>query len=212
MLYCNYMTYLYKTDAILLNAKNRGERDKLLSFYSRHFGQINILGKSLRTTASKLSSNLTLFSRLNLGFVSKKSGQNSNGATWLLTEAIEINPFLNIKKNDQKFLLAGRWSLFLERFLRGPQEDIRLWELILGGFKFLDKENLNEKEIEALDLVFKLRILRELGYLNEEEINLPIFNNEWRSFPQEKKFLAEIVKNLGNHQKILNQSIIHSHL
>ncbi|OGZ31711.1 MAG: hypothetical protein A3H02_01450 [Candidatus Niyogibacteria bacterium RIFCSPLOWO2_12_FULL_41_13] len=191
------MSNLYKTDAILLDYSERNERDKLLVFYAKNFGKINILGKGVRSAQSKLGPNLALFSLLEIVFVAKKSfsssNGNANGNNWLLTDAAEIDSFPSVKKNEKKFFLAGNWSLFLKRFIIGPQEDALLWKIILSGFDFLNKQNLNGEDLKNFDLLFKLNALKELGHLNHEKIDFPLT-------------LPQIAKNQKICEEILAQS------
>lgn len=192
------MSSLYKTEAVLLDYSERNERDKLLIFYAKNFGRINILGKGVRSAQSKLAPNLMIFSRLEIVFVAKKSFSFSNGNGWLLTDAAEIDPFLNVKNNDEKFFKAGEFALFLKRFIAGQQEDAELWKIILGGFNFLDKQNLNNEDFKNFGLLFKLKILKELGHLNYEGLNIPIFSEEWT--------LTQIAKNQKKYKEILDKS------
>lgn len=192
------MAYLYKTQAILLNREDKNEKDKLLSFYAKNFGRIGVLGKGLRSAQSKLAPNLMIFSRLEIVFVAKKSSQSLNGNGWLLTDAAEIDPFLSVKNNDEKFFKAGEFALFLERFIAGQQEDANLWKIIIGGFNFLDKQNLNSEDLKNFDLLFKLKILKELGHLNYEEIDASIFLEDWP--------LTQIARNQKTYKEILNKS------
>lgn len=206
------MSGLYKTEALLLNYNERNERDKLLIFYAKNFGKIGVLGKGVRSAQSKLAPSLALFSRLEIVFVAKKSSSSSEGNGWLLTDAAEADPFLSVKNNDEKFFKAGEFALFLERFIAGQQEDAELWKIILGGFDFLDKQNLNGEDLKNLGLLFKLRILKELGHLDSEEIKIPIFSNEWIFENKEKNFLEEIAKNQKTFKEILDKSERHSQL
>lgn len=192
------MSNLYKTEAILLDYSERNERDKLLIFYAKDFGKIGVLGRGIRSAQSKLAPNLTVFSRLEIVFVAKKSSLSSNGNGWLLTDAAEIDPFLGVKKNDEKLFKAGEFALFLERFIAGQQEDANLWKIIIGGFDFLDKQNLNSEDLKNLDLLFKLRVLKELGHLNYEEINASIFLEEWT--------LTQIAQSQKTYKEILDKS------
>src|SRR3989344_3529699 len=112
------MSNLYKTDAILVDYSERNERDKLLVFYAKNFGKINILGKGVRSAQSKLGPNLALFSLLEIVFVAKK------------------------------FFPGGHLSVFLKKFIIGPQEGALLWKIILSGFDFLNKQNLNGEDLK----------------------------------------------------------------
>lgn len=192
------MSNLYKTEAILIDYDERNERDKLLIFYAKNFGKIGVLGKGIRSAQSKLAPNLALFSRLEIVFVAKKSFSSSNGNGWLLTDAAEIDPFLGVKNNDEKFFKAGEFALFLERFIAGQQEDAGLWKIIIGGFDFLNKQNLNSEDLKNLDLLFKLKILKELGHLNYEKMDASIFSEEWT--------LTQIARNQKTFKEILDKS------
>lgn len=192
------MSGLYKTEAILLDCNERNERDKLLIFYAKNFGKIGVLGKGIRSAQSKLAPNLMVFSRLEIVFVAKKSSSSSNGNGWLLTDAAEIDPFLGVKNNDEKLFKAGEFALFLERFIAGQQKDANLWKIIINGFNFLDKQNLNSEDLKNLDLLFKLRVLKELGHLNYEEIDASIFLEEWT--------LIQIAQNQKACKEILDES------
>ena len=78
----------YKTKAFILKKTERGEADEALTVFSREFGRIEILAKSVRKIASKLRPGVEIFYLSDIEFIQGKTYK-------ILTEAIAIKKFSN---------------------------------------------------------------------------------------------------------------------
>lgn len=160
-----------------MNYRSAGEADRIYFLFTKEYGWLQVLAQGIRNYSSKLRPSLSLFSLAEVGFISRKS-------IWLLTQCQEIWPFLGIRNNDSKLEIVGQWSLFLERFLRGPEKNLLLWESIVQSFYFLndtDFSGANLKNfrlaLKNFSLYFKLLVLKNLGYIDAKEIPA-VFNHQ----------------------------------
>ena len=68
------MSYIAKTEAIVLKSMKYRETSKIVTFYTKQFGKITGLVKSARSAKNKFGSSLNLFSHIEL-VIYKKEGK-----------------------------------------------------------------------------------------------------------------------------------------
>ena len=93
------MIKTYKTVGIVLNQKNFFEADRLLTVFTKDFGRLRLLAKSVRKLNSRKRGHLELFSQVKI--VCAK-GKNLD----LITEAETVNNFSTLRRNLNRVRIA----------------------------------------------------------------------------------------------------------
>jgi DNA repair protein RecO (recombination protein O) len=144
----------YRTQAVVLGRKNLNEADSLIYFFTKEFGLIKVLGKSMRKISSKLKSGVADFNFEEIEFVQGKKFK-------ILTDIYSVKKFPEINKDlKKKKLCHFICDSFLE-FVREPEKDVRFWYLLLFTFGLLDKWG---KNIYLIYQFFTWHFLKMLGF------------------------------------------------
>ena len=114
----------FKTEAIVLGEKEFGAQDKIFSVFTKKYGKIEVLAKSIRKIKAKLQGGLQVLNHLSLEFI---KGRNFN----IATDIIVKNEFLDIKHSSIKFRAAYYISHLLNTLVKEEEKDERVWDLIL---------------------------------------------------------------------------------
>src|SRR3989338_7335833 len=86
----------YHTDALVLGARARGEADMMISAYTKDFGGVTVLAKSVRLEKSKLRGALDMFSLAHIGFVAGRD-------IYRLTHAESLCVFPRLREDMFRF-------------------------------------------------------------------------------------------------------------
>lgn len=122
----------YRSKGIIFRKTDRGEADQLLTIYTKDFGKLEILGKAVRKTSSKLRSGAEIFYLSEIEFIQGKAHKT-------LTDAILIEKFKNIRNDFKKLTIAYKISEVLDNLVSGQEPDEKLWQLLCQTFERLDK-------------------------------------------------------------------------
>lgn len=154
------MTTKYKTPAFIFKKTDRNESDKLFSVFTKDFGRLDVSAKALRKHTSKLRSGIDIFFLSEIEFI-----QGKNKKT--LTDAVAIERFNNISKNLVKFKIAHRIGEVLDNFIKGQEEDIKVFNLLKEVFCKLNNQELTDKKCIMVYHYFLWNVLSLLGYRPE---------------------------------------------
>ncbi len=147
----------YRSKGIVINKADRGEADQLFSVYTKSFGRVEILGKSIRKISSKLRPGIDIFYFVEIEFIQGKGYK-------ILTDATPINKFKNLRKSLKRLLIAHRIAEVSDKLIKGEEKDHKIWDLILEVFEKLDEESSKLKDLDLLFCYFLFSFLSELGY------------------------------------------------
>jgi len=148
-----------KTEAIVLFEKEIGEADKLFILYTKEFGKIEVLGKSVRRARAKLRGGLQSLNYIFLEFVEGKN-------FFIATDAVLKDNFSNIK-SDHKRYRAALYVCGLLDELTKEEGDRNIWKLINITLKdFNGMENANSRFALILRF-FEWNLLSFLGFKPE---------------------------------------------
>src|SRR3989344_6777177 len=125
------MTVHYKTEGFVFKKEERLEADRIFSVFTKDFGRVEIVGKSIRKINAKLRGNIEVFSLSEIEFIQGKSQKT-------LTDVILIQKFSSLIDNPEKLLLAIKISKVIDDFVKGQEEDEKIWDLIIDAFKKLN--------------------------------------------------------------------------
>jgi len=134
------MSEYYKTSGFVIAKNDLKEADQLFSFYSRDFGKIKILGRSIRKIKSKLRAGVDTMYFSELEFVQGKGYKT-------LTDALAIEKYRNIKCDLDKLEIANRICETANNLLHGQEKDESIFCLIDDTFKRLNDGVLNQELI-----------------------------------------------------------------
>jgi len=145
-----------KARAIVLEQEARGEADKRFILFSKEFGRIEIMGKSIRKIDSKLKGGITLFSLCNIEFI---QGRHYKILTFSSTE----KEFAGIRGSLNKLKIAYQIREIANKLIVEPEKDLRLWDFILATFTDLNQLPITDCQLQTFYHFFSWRLLAFLG-------------------------------------------------
>jgi DNA repair protein RecO (recombination protein O) len=146
----------YRTKGIILDKKDRGEADQMLSIFTEDFGLISVLAKSVRKIGSKLRPGAEIFCFSEIEFIQGKIGK-------ILTDAVLIKKFGRLRENLTKFKLAREMSDILRSAIIGQEKDGNIWDLIRSFLEAIEKVSAIEGA-SAIYYSFLCKFFSILGY------------------------------------------------
>ena len=167
----------YKAKAIVLEQEARGEADKRFTLFSKEFGRIEVVGKSIRKIDSKLKGGITLFSLCNVEFI---QGRHYKILTFSRTE----KEFADIKGSLNKLKIAYQIQEIANKLIVEPEKDLRLWDFILATFTHLNQLLITDCELQAFYHFFLVEISFHTNLYNILKCLILILLNEIRNFPK----------------------------
>ncbi len=149
------------TEAIVLKIKPYRENDSLITVYSKEYGLLELLAKSIRKQGSKLAGHLNLLQQSKILII------NGKGFDYL-SAASSYNSFLSIREDYDKIICAQEIvKIFLSQVKENQKEE-DLFFLLENYFQAIndDKEFSSDKSL-IYKLKFILSFIKINGYLPE---------------------------------------------
>lgn len=117
------MRELY-SKALVLERKNAGEVDGMISLFTEDFGKIVAFAKSVRKPTSKLSAHLQPLTFIKVRFIQRQGPRDG----WAIVDCLYDDDFsgLDVSKRSDMLPIIG----FLNSFLFEFQTDRKLWAYI----------------------------------------------------------------------------------
>jgi len=150
----------YRTQGFIVRKINLGETDQLFTIYTKDFGKLEILGRAIRKTSSKLRSGAEIFYLSEIEFIQGKIHKT-------LTDAILIDKFKNLRKSLKRLATAYKISEVLDAMLRGQESDEKIWGLLNETFEKLNSPRMPNTEYQMLYYYFLWNFISILGYQQE---------------------------------------------
>ena len=150
----------YRTRGFILKKADRGEADRIFTVYTKDFGKLEILGKAIRKISSKLRPGAEIFYFSEIEFIQGKTHK-------ILTDAILIEKFENLKNNLNKLKIAYKISQVLDNLVFGQEPDEKIWQLLEETFRKLNKLEITGPKLELLYYYFFWNLISLLGYQPE---------------------------------------------
>ncbi len=147
----------YRTHGIILSSYKRGEADEVFTLYTKDFGRVDVLGRSIRKSSSKLKMGMSLFSLVEVGFIQGKSYNT-------LTDVIPLYQFKNARDDLGKLSLFYRISEIVRSLVYGEEKDEDIFSFLLKSFKRIDKKDFKKNELKLFYCFFVFNLLYFLGY------------------------------------------------
>lgn len=162
---------MYQTQGIIIKKQNKGENDKLITFFTKDYGKIVLIVRGVRKNTSKLSGHLEFLTFSEIGFVLGKVYK-------VLTSAIEIDRFSSIKNNLKKLKIADHMSDLIFKYTQFEEKDDKIFNLVSSAFTYLDEKKFSDLELEYLLRYFEYKFLTILGYQPNEKFVLDFFSEK----------------------------------
>ncbi len=148
----------YFTPSFVLSSRSKGEADREFTLFSKKFGRIEAVGKSIRKIDSKLRGGILPFSVSRVEFIQGRYYK-------IITHTETVCDFSQFKNNLYKLRAAYKIRNVTEKLIKGQDGDDRIWQLIINTFKVLEK--LDPHQAGLLYLFFSFKLLSLLGYRPE---------------------------------------------
>ena len=133
--YLNYDPMLYQ--GIVIKKTDTGEHNQLVTLYTKEFGKVTAVAKSLKKNTSKQAGHLDILNLANFIFVSGKNYP-------IITSAQSLETFNGIKASLAKSFLAFFFLEALDNLVYENDKDPALWDFLNSKLEELDKlETLN---------------------------------------------------------------------
>ncbi|HKC04321.1 MAG TPA: DNA repair protein RecO [Patescibacteria group bacterium] len=146
----------YTSVGIVLARRNFGEADRILVVYSKNFGRISLMAKGIRRPKSRKRGHVEVFSLVNFQAV---SGRGLD----MMTEAVLIDDFKDVRKSLNKISLAYYFAEVIGRITHEGETNIDLFTLIVESLNKLKKT----KGLKNLRMNFIKDLLTIMGYWPE---------------------------------------------
>lgn len=169
------------TECVVLNRKNFGEADRLLTIYTKDFGKISALAKGIRRPTSRKSGHLEPGSWCKI-FLAK--GKNID----LLTEVVVLNAYGIDNFTQAKAAKVYHFLEIVDQLTAANQKNIEVFDLLV---KFLDTCK-SEENFNLTASVFKIKLLKKLGFFSSYNLK----------DSKAKDFLALLEKHDSNQPQI----------
>ena len=133
------MSEYYQTQGIVLSQNDFREADQVFEIYTKDFGRLNILARSIRKIKSKLRSGIDLFSFSEIEFIQGKVYKT-------LTNAIALDKYRQVKKDLNKLKTFYQIRELSNDLIHGQKQDEEIFYLLnqvfnkLNSCQFLDEQ------------------------------------------------------------------------
>ncbi|HLG70875.1 MAG TPA: DNA repair protein RecO, partial [Chloroflexota bacterium] len=124
--------HLYRTEAIVLDRKDFGEADRLLTLYTPGLGKVRAIAKGARRTTSRLSGHIELFTHTELLLA---TGRNLD----IITQSQLIRSHEGLREDLWRAALGFHVLELVNHFSEERLENPAVWEALLEVLRRLDE-------------------------------------------------------------------------
>jgi DNA repair protein RecO (recombination protein O) len=144
---------LYRTEGIVLRARDFQETDRLLSVLTRRLGKVSAIVKGVKRPHSKLAGGTQPFCYSSLQFA---EGRNLD----VVTQCVPRDAFYGLRQDLEKMAHASYMAELVDALTEERSPSPRLFDLLLSALA--ETERTNQPNVVAR--VFELRLLWLSGY------------------------------------------------
>lgn len=152
------MKRTFKTEGIVIKRANYGEADRILTFYTKHYGKLRAMAKGVRRLTSRKGGNVELFNDVIIFLV---KGKNLD----IVTEVQVIDVFKTWRKNLIKVGVAYYFCELVDKLTPEEQPNQQVFRLLKDALGQISK-----RELRHLVLGFERELLDELGFGVPQEL------------------------------------------
>ncbi len=147
----------HRSLGLIIKKEDRGEADQLFTVYTKDFGKLEILAKSIRKISSKLRQGSEIFYLSEIEFIQGKGYKT-------LTDAAPIEKFRNLRRDLNKLKTAYQVAEVVDDFIKGPEADERIWNLLSRIFRKINDPQFSAKNSQLIYRYFLFNFVSFLGY------------------------------------------------
>ncbi len=166
------MHHIYHTEGIILGSRNFGEAGRYYSIFTRELGMIRASAQGVRKLSSKLRYVMQDYSYIKVDLVRGKD-------FWRVTSASSTGELSEILKSNETFKIVSNVSRLLVRLLHGEEQNVPLFNDLLGGFYLLEQKAGNKEDLLNAEMVLVLRALHHLGYFSGDARLVSLVGSPW---------------------------------
>lgn len=146
----------------VVKKSDTGEYDQLIVLYTKEFGKIKAVAKSIAKPESKQAAHLDVLNLVDFELV------QGNGHP-IITSSISIKTYSNIKENLQALALSSFLMEVIDKSIYDHDPDINLWNFFTRFFDHLDSKISKGERIFYEQLLGKTQeeLLGLLGYYGD---------------------------------------------
>jgi DNA repair protein RecO (recombination protein O) len=123
--------HVYKTEAVVLDRKDFGEADRLLTLYTPGMGKVRAIAKGARRTTSRLSGHIELFTHTSLFLA---AGRNLD----IVTQSQLIHSHERLREDLWRAVLGLHILELVNHFSEERLENPAVWDALLEALGRLD--------------------------------------------------------------------------
>lgn len=143
-----------RTKGIILQSRDVGEYDRVITAYTQDFGKLRLVAISVRKITSKLRGGLEPLCFSEFEFIEGR-------ARLVLTDTVLQERYVVVREDIERMGKALEVLSAVDRHIQGQQADEKMWELVSGTLSLLNDSNL--PPLEAVS-GFSSRFFALLGY------------------------------------------------
>lgn len=144
---------LYRTEGIVLHARDFQETDRLLSIFTRRRGKVSAIVKGVKKPHSKLAGGTQPFCHSTFQFA---EGRNLD----VVTQCVPHNAFYGLRQNLDRVAHASYLAELVDALTEDLSPNPRLFDLLLSSLRALERT----QQPGVIARVFELRLLAISGY------------------------------------------------
>lgn len=147
----------HKTEGIIIGSRKRRDADEIFTLYTKDFGKLDVVGRSIRKNGSKLKMGMSLFSLVEICFIEGKSCNT-------LTDVNLINSFKEAKKDLGKLSLFYRMAEVVSSLIYEQEKDKKIFLLLKESFSKINELSFSKDKLKLFYCFFTFDLLYFLGY------------------------------------------------
>jgi len=147
------MSFL-QSRAIVLKVTDYGESDKIVTFYTQHFGKLKAIAKGAKRSKKRFVNKLEFFSLLDITII---PGRLST--LGLIDNASLLNPFPSLRENYHRYTAAMLVCELMDHWTRENDSDDPLFQLLCWCLHELS----GSSSIAEIVIFFQIKMLDILG-------------------------------------------------
>jgi DNA repair protein RecO (recombination protein O) len=147
---------LQESLAIVLQVKDHGDSDKIVTLYTLEHGKIALIAKGAKRSKKRFVNKLELFSLLAIHFAPSR-----HSSLMRLDQADLLRPFPRLRENYELYIAASLFCELVLHWTREHDSDEELFRLLVWALEGLVMEGV---VVKRTVIFFHLKMLDILGY------------------------------------------------
>lgn len=145
----------HRTSAVILNSREYGEIDRIVTFYTRDFGKVFGIAKGARKSQKRFGAALDFLSHVDLSFFAKET------LTLVRINYCQLqNPFPSLHEDIRRMAYGSYFAELVMEMTADGIPNQGLFQMLVRFFHILDTCPPKEDYLH----IFEIRLLDALGY------------------------------------------------